>query len=330
MGLLRDLQRKVGESSTLLGGGGGGGGADTYFGALDDSDGVLGSPHGSSARYAADVLRPQGGAGGGPPSASSGGSRSDTPKRAPFAASSTASADDDGGARPVGSRYYTSRGGGDTAAGTTTPIWLTALNIMNGVIGAGIIALPYAIYQSGLPWGIVLCLAVAIMSSWTVRLLANLGQAHEAATYEDLAHRAFGPVGYYTVCLCQGAFSFGAMVTYLVIVGDLLPAAVGSWGWYPPDTGYWQRRDVTLALPSVVLLLPLCLYRAYGQLAKYSIIKAVSVLFLAVVVLVFKFSVNAASTKSDDWKYREIHADFFPAVRGEGRGVGTWNASQAI
>lgn len=274
MGFLRDLQRQVNESSRLLtpnrGGYGHGYSADGIsYG--DDDGGVLGDN-----AFAAEILRPM----------------AATPKRAPFAASR--SEESGGGDRPTGSRYYMSSGQDFEDDTVRTPIWLTALNIMNGIIGAGIISLPYAIYQAGLPSGIVLCLAVAIMSNWTMRLLASLGQAHEAQTYEDLCHRAFGPVGYYMVCVFQGLFSFGAMCSYLVIVADLLPAAIDTWTNWSESQPALIRREVILSIPSIALLLPLCLYRAYGQLAKYSIIKAIAITFLVVTVVVSLYRAAAA------------------------------------
>lgn len=126
------------------------------------------------------------------------------------------------------------------------------------------------------------------------------------------------------MCLLQGLFSFGAMCSYLVIVADTLPPvsavatlhtitppspALSSRGPSPPASlsphslarppqvllawTNWGsaapslvKREVVLAAVSCLLLLPLCLYRAYGQLAKYSIVKAVAVGMLLVTVLV--------------------------------------------
>jgi sodium-coupled neutral amino acid transporter 11 len=68
-----------------------------------------------------------------------------------------------------------------------TPMWLTACNFMNGVVGAGIIGLPGAIAQAGLIMGLVLFVVVALVGDWTIRLLAALGAAHGADSYEGLA-----------------------------------------------------------------------------------------------------------------------------------------------
>lgn len=252
MGLLRDIQRRIQDESENL---------------LDPATGIRGELEGY-------------GSGAGPPLPPS-------PKRALFASSASSGTvgkqPGSSASRPTGSRFMANGGDVDSVY---TSVWLTSLQLLNGVIGAGIISLPYAFYQAGLPMGIFLCLLVAIMSSWTVRLLAGLGVAHGSETYEDLCHRAFGPVGYYLVCLIQGLFSFGAMCSYLVIFADLIPPALGTWTNWGETTPVLLRREVVLAIPAVGLLLPLCLYRAYGQLAKYSIVKAIAITFLVITVVV--------------------------------------------
>lgn len=118
MGFLRDLQRRVDEDASSL---------------------LLLSSAG-----------PAGGAAGPGEAADDGGSAAPgSTKRAPFAAS-RGGEDAGGEARPAGSRYYTpDTGRAEPVVLLRTPMWLTALNVMNGVLGAGIVGLPYALYQSG-------------------------------------------------------------------------------------------------------------------------------------------------------------------------------------
>jgi amino acid permease len=54
------------------------------------------------------------------------------------------------------------------------------------VVGAGIIGLPGAFNEGGFTPSIILSFVVALLSNWSIRLLATLGNAHGASTYEDL------------------------------------------------------------------------------------------------------------------------------------------------
>ncbi len=161
---------------------------------------------------------------------------------------------------------------------------LTACNFMNGVVGAGIIGLPGALNEAGFALGVFLCILVAILSAWTIRLLAEVGAAHGVYSYQDLSQRAFGPAGYYLVCAFQGLFAFGAMCSYLVIFADTVPTVlreVTTWGSTQPAA---VDRTTILVIGSLSIMLPLCLIRQYAQLAKFSVIKFFAISFLTATV----------------------------------------------
>ena len=95
-----------------------------------------------------------------------------------------------------------------------------SLNMVNVIIGAGIVGLPYAFLEAGFFAGIGAMLFTAVLTDYSVRLLVATGVAHGEATYEGLARRAFGVTGYRTVCCLLLTFDYGAMLSYLVILGD--------------------------------------------------------------------------------------------------------------
>jgi hypothetical protein len=245
-------------------------------------------------------------------------------------------------------------GGGGPSSSTPddgrTSMLLTACNFMNGVVGAGIIGLPGALNEAGFSLGIALCLIVAVLSAWTIRLLAEVGAAHGVYTYQDLSQRAFGPAGYYLVCAFQGLFAFGAMCSYLVIFADTVPSVlreVTPWATTAPAA---LDRSAILVVGSLLILFPLCLLRQYAQLAKFSVLKFFAITFLTatvsgvgegrgivapqppfppspplttcalslppIQVIAFKYRLaeEVASAKSAEWKYEEVHANPFPAL----------------
>lgn len=210
------------------------------------------------------------------------------------------------------------RSGGEGGArdGKTT-MALTACNFMNGVVGAGILGLPGALNEAGFVMGICFCILVAVLSAWTIRLLAEVGSMHGVFTYQDLASRAFGNAGYYIVCLFTFLFAFGAMCSYLVIFADTVPAVLRE---IIPnvetDHPAAIDRTLVLAVGSVLVLLPLCFLRRFSELAKFSIIKLFAITFLTATVVYFKYDLTPeiASVKSDEWKYEDVHASPFPAL----------------
>ena len=193
---------------------------------------------------------------------------------------------------------------------------LAAVNFANGVVGAGIVGLPFAFNQMGLPLGVVSCVLVATCSQYTIRLLAELGSAHGLSNYLDLAQRAFGAPGYYLCSLFQGAFAFGAMVTYLIIFADTMPDVLMGDG-PSDDKKMLELRRIVLAVAGVLVLLPLSLIRSFGSLARLGLFKMFATLFLAVMACTYAVIIPRTDNASEytfACKYTSVHRDYFPAL----------------
>lgn len=197
-----------------------------------------------------------------------------------------------------------------------TPIWLTACNFMNGVVGAGVIGIPGAINEAGFGLGLGLCLLVAMLSAWTVRLLGSVGRAHQIYNYPDLCQRAFGDFGFYGVCVFQALFAFGAMCSYLIIYVDTLGGTLRQVTPWESSQPILLDRRVLLAVGSCLILFPLCLIRRFASLARFSLIKLIALLFLTVTVILYqqRLGGEVITAKSDAWKYKAVHANFLPAL----------------
>lgn len=113
-------------------------------------------------------------------------------------------------------------------AGGSSSVRGAVSNFVNSIIGAGIIGLPYAVREAGIITGIALLVAIAAMTAYSARLIIRLGVAANKIDYEALCEHAFGTKGFYTIMAAMFLFAWGAMIGYLVILGDT--AAVR---WFP-------------------------------------------------------------------------------------------------
>jgi hypothetical protein len=84
----------------------------------------------------------------------------------------------------------------------------------------GIIGLPFALQEAGFVVGVLLLLLIALMTSFSVQLIVRLGVQAGQLDYEQLCRHAFGAPGYFIVLTAMSLFAWGAMVGYLVIIGD--------------------------------------------------------------------------------------------------------------
>ncbi|MES1909711.1 MAG: hypothetical protein MHM6MM_002411 [Cercozoa sp. M6MM] len=159
-----------------------------------------------------------------------------------------------------------------------------AFNLMNSIIGAGIIGLPYAIKTCGFFLGIVLLFVVTALTDYTVRLIVRMGVNRGLRSYEALAQQAFPKYGAALVSLSMFLFAYGGMVAYLVIIGDTVPevmkAALGK-----NSDSILTSRTWIVFLISTFLVLPLSLLRNMASLRWSSVVSVGAVFVILATVL---------------------------------------------
>lgn len=128
------------------------------------------------------------------------------------------------------------------------------------------------------------------------------------------SERAFGLPGYWTTCIFQFLFACGAMIGYLVIFADTLSGVLFTCtDWEETHPVLVDRRFI-LVVGVTVFLFPLCLYRHYGSLAKFAVIKTAAISFLVITVVVLFSQIEVTSNQSHAWKYTEVHSGMVSAV----------------
>jgi hypothetical protein len=98
---------------------------------------------------------------------------------------------------------------------------VAVLNIMNAIMGAGILALPYWMAQNGVVLYGVLQLVVMLGVDLSLQMLVGSSKAQHVFTYDGLGKAAFGRPGKYIVCLTIVIQNLGAIISYLIVLGDL-------------------------------------------------------------------------------------------------------------
>ena len=133
-------------------------------------------------------------------------------------------------------------------------------NLLNTVVGAGILSLPYAFRSSGLAVGVAyqyIFGGASWYGSWL--LLDALRSCPSCMSYEELASATLGRAGataYNTASLIN---CYGACVSYLVVAGDILPPLLH-------ESGIGIGRPAVLTALTLVLILPLSALRDISAL----------------------------------------------------------------
>jgi amino acid permease len=100
--------------------------------------------------------------------------------------------------------------------------------LCNSAVGAGVLALPYALARAGLVPGLVLCLVFCLLEAFTLYTLAKFAERYRARTYGQLVRRALGKRSAALLSASVFLLQWGACVAYLVIIGDAFSGVIDT------------------------------------------------------------------------------------------------------
>jgi sodium-coupled neutral amino acid transporter 11 len=179
-------------------------------------------------------------------------------------------------------------------------------NLVNSIVGAGIIGMPYAMKQSGLIAGSLLLLLVGWMTDKSLRIIVDLATFHpqlrrlHVHTYEDLASFPFGRLGSGFILANMFVLAYGAMVAYLLIIKDTVPTLLGI--------GNTWERELIMVVTSLVIVVPLSMQRDMASLSFTSLLSVLADVVLVIFIAVYapiKETVSAAggfgTVLAEDW-----------------------------
>jgi amino acid permease len=161
----------------------------------------------------------------------------------------------------------------------TTGICGSTSNLVNAIVGSGIIGLPYAMRQSGLVIGLFLLVLVSLATDKSLRLLFELATFHPnlrdlgVLTFEDLMSIPFGVAGRRFILVSMFILAYGAMVSYMIIVKDTLPTVLG---W----SHSLAQREMVMFAVTVTTMLPLSMMRDISSLACTSALSVIADMIL--------------------------------------------------
>eukprot|EP00010_Vexillifera_abyssalis_P005812 CAMPEP_0201553158 /NCGR_PEP_ID=MMETSP0173_2-20130828/19476_1 /ASSEMBLY_ACC=CAM_ASM_000268 /TAXON_ID=218659 /ORGANISM="Vexillifera sp., Strain DIVA3 564/2" /LENGTH=575 /DNA_ID=CAMNT_0047963777 /DNA_START=28 /DNA_END=1755 /DNA_ORIENTATION=+ len=180
-------------------------------------------------------------------------------------------------------------------------IFSSTVNVVNAIIGGGVLALPYAFSQTGLVVGAVLLVLIGVMSFLTSHYLASLTKycmRRDGRSYKSIAARAFGLPGAFTIDVCFILFLFGGCVGYVVIIGDILTP-------YFEDALDWPEKEANRYLVESIFIFgicyPLCLLKRIDALKYTSMFALLGILYLVVVIMA-----QSITTIADEFEQSRI------------------------
>nr|XP_056707185.1 probable sodium-coupled neutral amino acid transporter 6 [Euleptes europaea] len=167
----------------------------------------------------------------------------------------------------------------------------SVFNLMNAIMGSGILGLAYAMAKTGIIGFSLLLLIVAILAAYSVFLLLSLCVHTAVTSYEDLGLFAFGSPGKVLVASTIIIQNIGAMSSYLLIVKSELPRAIAGLLTGDQSGAWYLDGQLLLLITSVCIVFPLALLPKIGFLGYTSSLSFFFMVFFALVVIIKKWSI---------------------------------------
>lgn len=163
--------------------------------------------------------------------------------------------------------------------GTSTAL-IGILNIVNCIFGVGILGLPIVACKLGLIATLLLQPSLAIMTSWTAKLIIDAKNRTNSQTYEETCEKLLGYVGYWMlnfslwlmlICIMGMYISFAVKFIYPLIKG------LGFTSWTKGDTFY--RLSIGFIFLTII---PLLLLKDLSRLGFVSTLGMCAVMLLMI------------------------------------------------
>ncbi|XP_037551870.1 sodium-coupled neutral amino acid transporter 2 [Nematolebias whitei] len=167
---------------------------------------------------------------------------------------------------------------------------MSVFNLGNAIMGSGILGLSWAMANTGIALFVVLLVAVAIFSLYSVHLLLKTANEGGARVYEELGHKAFGMPGKLAASCAITMQNIGAMSSYLYIIKYELPIVIQAFTGANNDEWY-INGDYLVLLVSLSIILPLSLLRNLGYLGYTSGLSLLCMVFFLIVVIIKKYQI---------------------------------------
>ncbi|KAI2604827.1 transmembrane amino acid transporter protein-domain-containing protein [Hypoxylon fragiforme] len=193
-------------------------------------------------------------------------------------------------------RQKRARGRQKEGGGGQATMVSSVINLLNTIIGAGTLAMPSAMSHFGMTIGVIVILWSGFTSSFGLYLQSR------CARYLDRGSSSFFALSQMTYPNAAVIFDaaiaikcFGVAVSYMIIIGDLMPGVVEGFDSRVSDIPYLTDRNFWITVFMLVII-PLSFLRRLDSLKYTSIIALVAIGYL-IVLVVYHFAADTLAPR---------------------------------
>ena len=174
-------------------------------------------------------------------------------------------------------------------------------NLMNAILGAGIVGLPFALANLGYITFVFALLLVSCLALFSINLLLKQCDLHKTSSYEKLATLAFGRFGLWYTCTVIVLHTMLAMCSFMFIVlyegPTFIRGIIGQESTCEHlsddgDTVWYLRGEILAVMVVWIVVMPLAVAKNIDFLGKSSAIGMIAMIIFAVIIVVYKFIIE--------------------------------------
>eukprot|EP00039_Didymoeca_costata_P033131 m.40800 g.40800 ORF g.40800 m.40800 type:complete len:486 (-) comp9712_c0_seq2:64-1521(-) len=191
----------------------------------------------------------------------------------------------------------------------------STFNLTNSVIGAGVLALPFAFDKAGMIIAGSLLFFVYLLVMYSCWMLLECRKFVEVKSFRGVANAAYGTKGILLVQCAVIMSTFFTMASYLVIIGDMVSPAIGQWmgGTNEDRCSVFADRRFAITC-SLVIVGPLAMVQNIDSLKYTSYAAICAVLYLVIIVVVRSGQGLEEALKNETPRFAEWSALVFRAL----------------
>ncbi|XP_078075856.1 sodium-coupled neutral amino acid symporter 1-like [Mustelus asterias] len=167
----------------------------------------------------------------------------------------------------------------------STSISMSVFNLSNAIIGTGLLGLSYTMANTGIVLFVSLLIGMALLSLYSIHLLLQISVLTDTMVYETLGQLAFGKPGKFAVFGSTSLQNIGAILSYLFVVKKELPEVIQFFTEQGNSQSWSMYGNYLVILVTLVVILPLCLFKNLGYLGYTSGFSLACMVFFLIVVI---------------------------------------------
>jgi len=161
------------------------------------------------------------------------------------------------------------------------PMILSVFLFLNAMIGSGIFNMPYVFFQCGILGALLIFLPATYFTWLGLVTLTDACIEVNTPEFEGTAYKAFGFWGEWCVNLNFLFYTFGAELSYFLLLGEVINQLLIGWG----CSGLGCNQYLT-TFYAMIIMLPISQLRHLGNLAWLSVYSMVTIVAIIGLVII--------------------------------------------